>query len=866
MKIKSLKIKNINSFFGDFFIDFREFYNDIFLISGPTGSGKTTIIDAILAAIYNKTPRLSHTKDLINKNSKDAEIELIFELNQDEYKIKWRGKKRKNVEIKRVLFKNGIEIADKEKEINKEIEKILKLNFSEFTKAIILAQGKFDAFLSSKSDEKMRLLESILDVGEFEKISIRVFEEFRKIEEEIESLKKAVEEIKFEKSDLEDAKKNLTEIEKDLKFLDKEYVEYSQKFERFKEKKKLLSENLVLKEEIENLKKELENIDIEALNREFKLKEETFKQQEIEVKRKIEVLDEEIKKELLLNSLMENKKSFFKQKKKLDKEIKNLELRNEVLKKEIKNLETQKEGIAFFEDKALEKFDEVSGLFYEIRSLKEQYLNKIKDQEKLSNLIEDQEKLVENLKKEIENLEKRLEYLEAKIIVLKYENDRKNLKEGFPCPLCGSLEHPYLINPPKVEEKIKKEYLKVQDELEKKKNEFEKLKNSLEANKAYFEKIEKEITEIIDKGKKVREELNKFNLSDKDFEELKRKKEHNEKAKKQMEKLSLDLATKQTEILKNLENINQKKEDLKSLENEINKIIQRMEKINLVIENPSTEKKRILEEFEKFKMDFEKKKNEFFEFKNKFSKLKAALVEKEKLFNKNQKIIESINLEDENYEDYLNNLKQKINELNVKKGEMKKEIENIKKELLKKEELNNELLKKQKRFAIVAKLNKAIGSKDGKKFKQIAINHMIDGLIFVTNTYLKELSDSRYILTKGEDLSKIELDIIDTFYENKKRSVNTLSGGEKFLVSLSLAFALSDMIRDKVKIDFMFLDEGFGTLDAYNLTKAIDILKKASVGKTIGIISHVDMLKEEISKGIKVVKKENGKSTLLVRK
>ena len=104
------------------------------------------------------------------------------------------------------------------------------------------------------------------------------------------------------------------------------------------------------------------------------------------------------------------------------------------------------------------------------------------------------------------------------------------------------------------------------------------------------------------------------------------------------------------------------------------------------------------------------------------------------------------------------------------------------------------------------------------------------------------------------DVLEIKLNIIDRFYNNTQRDISTLSGGEKFLASLALSFGLSDSIIGKVNMETMFLDEGFGTLDEESLKKAITMLKKASLGKSVGIISHVKSLKEEIPKQIQVIK------------
>ncbi|MFZ2899018.1 MAG: AAA family ATPase [Saprospiraceae bacterium] len=160
-------------------------------------------------------------------------------------------------------------------------------------------------------------------------------------------------------------------------------------------------------------------------------------------------------------------------------------------------------------------------------------------------------------------------------------------------------------------------------------------------------------------------------------------------------------------------------------------------------------------------------------------------------------------------------------------------------------------------------LNELIGSADGKKFRTFAQGLTLERLVFLANQHLGQLN-GRYLIQKktGEEL---ELEIIDTFQANNVRSMQTLSGGETFLVSLSLALGLSDLAGQRTDIRSLFIDEGFGTLDEATLDLAISTLENLQAkGKTIGIISHVKELKERISTQIQVIKRSNGFSEVEV--
>jgi len=109
------------------------------------------------------------------------------------------------------------------------------------------------------------------------------------------------------------------------------------------------------------------------------------------------------------------------------------------------------------------------------------------------------------------------------------------------------------------------------------------------------------------------------------------------------------------------------------------------------------------------------------------------------------------------------------------------------------------------------------------------------------------------------------MDIVDRYQADAVRSLESLSGGETFLVSLALALGLSDLARRNYPIDSLFIDEGFGTLDADTLDTALAALETLQAGgKTIGIISHVEALKERLTTQIQVRKNDSGNSTLAV--
>ena len=208
-------------------------------------------------------------------------------------------------------------------------------------------------------------------------------------------------------------------------------------------------------------------------------------------------------------------------------------------------------------------------------------------------------------------------------------------------------------------------------------------------------------------------------------------------------------------------------------------------------------------------------------------------------------------------------LKQKIidadktlKRLNQEQGAISKLLEEDKKRRQKQQNLLKEISKQEEQFYGWEKLNDLLGSADGAKFRKYAQGLTLDHLIYLANQQLERLHGRYFLQRKQGDA--LELQVVDTWQADALRDTTTLSGGESFLVSLALALALSDLVSHKTSIDSLFLDEGFGTLDSETLEialLALDNLKASN--KMIGVISHIEAMKECIPVQIQV-KKQNG--------
>ncbi|KMT64002.1 AAA family ATPase [Catenovulum maritimum] len=201
-------------------------------------------------------------------------------------------------------------------------------------------------------------------------------------------------------------------------------------------------------------------------------------------------------------------------------------------------------------------------------------------------------------------------------------------------------------------------------------------------------------------------------------------------------------------------------------------------------------------------------------------------------------------------------LEQQISQQQQKLGELHQQITNHQASQNKQQGFIRQLEQLQQEHKYWAMLNDLIGSAEGDKFRKFAQGLTLEQLVYLANRQLTRLHGRYQLKRKPGD--NLELEVVDTWQADTVRDTKTLSGGESFLVSLALALGLSDLVSHKTSIDSLFLDEGFGTLDADTLDIALNALDNLNAsGKMIGVISHIEALKERIPVQIKV-NKSNG--------
>jgi len=202
----------------------------------------------------------------------------------------------------------------------------------------------------------------------------------------------------------------------------------------------------------------------------------------------------------------------------------------------------------------------------------------------------------------------------------------------------------------------------------------------------------------------------------------------------------------------------------------------------------------------------------------------------------------------------LSEINEQLKQAQIKQGQLSQTLKQDEIQRAQQQGLLNKIADQQVSVDDLAHLSGLIGSADGAKFRKFAQGLTLAHLVYLANQQLERLH-ARYQL-QCQQTDALTLEVLDTWQADSVRDTKTLSGGESFLVSLALALALSDLVSAKTSIDSLFLDEGFGTLDNDTLEIALDALDSLNAsGKMIGVISHVDTLKERIPVQIKVKKR-----------
>lgn len=931
MRPLKLSFESFNSYANKTSIDFEDFNpNGIFLITGPTGSGKTTIFDAIKYALYGVASgedrkNISNFSDFANLESPST---VTFEFLQRgvTYRIERISsyqvpKKDKNLEAdKRTLTQkttvNFYQLIDGEEKllasnttkVNEEVQNLLGIDKNQFSQIVMIAQGDFSKILTAKGSDREILLRNIFNTEVYQQLQERLKADTSQLEKEHEKnlakAKNALQDINLndqeqsdkvleylnnEKTILSHLDEIHTFIEEQNSTLNEEAHSLNSKTIKLSNKKDDLTRGLAQLESNQKIKNQInacnEYLDLHKpiLDQKKSVYDQAKKNEsEIEILRSdIPKLEDKIRRH---DSASKQVESIELEISKLDSQL--LEHKQQIELLDKKSTETQTLQNELKEKKQrLEansnKLTEINRLISEI----EQTVERKKNADVYLKRLEEEQVALEELSAKYNHSKEAYQSAEQKFNAAQAGILASKLIEGSPCPVCGSIHHPQiasLSNDVPSETKIK-ELKNTMESIHQKK---QKQSEAVTASKTKLDFENNEFKQSFTHVLSAVHLIDEFKNVD-SFEQL----VHANKVLIQ-QKSAIESQNKEKETLES--RINQTDIDLKNIEKskaETNNSIQELtnhlnrrngelsliknsgdlidiDKIKIFHENAVARLGILSNQLAQSKEEFER---ESFEFEN-----QKSLCQKLKNQIENTLCIDSSNLKDQ------------IHEIDIEQQEIRNKITEINRMInLNESPLNtikriyHDAIATEKKYNTTKTLYDFVSGKSSNSesgcisLENYVQRTYLQRVVEAANNRLAIMTDSQFVLkTKGDKKFKkkeyLDLEVTD-LYTGKDRDVKSLSGGEKFMTSLALALGFSDVIQQDaggIQLDSMFIDEGFGTLDPETLEQALRLLDQLSTNSNtlVGIISHVEELKNRIPQQIVVSKDLNGSSLEVVIK
>lgn len=923
MRPHTLILSAFGPFAGETIIDFTKFKDGIFLISGETGAGKTTIFDGICFALYGEPSGSYRKQDMLRsdfaKEDVETKVVFLFSHRNIEYKIERipsymrkskRGDGMTRQSPEAVLYQDEEILETGNYQVTAKVEELLGMDRIQYQQISMIAQGEFLKLLYAKGKERSEIFRKIFGTG--------YLYEFQ------EKIKRCHLSCKYEYSNIQDT---LLEQE-DSVYIPKDEPEYKIYKEYYKQKHQI-PEFL----DIVNRYHDRKQKEYEVLREKKEKDEQIWNEQKIVYSRMKDKTEEAKKLKLLIKELSEDEKEAKRQqrliKKQYDKiqkdapklhkkELRVVEIEKQTKQyKELENLvkkqesyqnvkqryENQREELNQKKEKEQQREKTIAEFLGQTEEIEEQYDELQKEklrmsvrEKQLKELCKDKEKYLKELvvyEKEMKIYEKiRLERRKLKDRLSDWQDQydcnqagllARTLIEGKPCPVCGSTIHPNVAQ--FKESDITQELLKnLREQTEEIDQEYNTVFSKVRQRKGMVEA--------------QRENLcRKSGKEPENFEEIDQLYEETIKEYKKIKKAFECIERQKEKIADQRDKIERSKQKQKSYDEKINELLEKIHekdilykearagifeiKKNLLyksLKEANETKQQLLDEIAKTHETADEIKNKREIIQRQEVQIIAAREEKEKNLQELTVWLEQMRSSKEEFID----LKKFESKLNREQKQIQKQtevLEQLNKQILLNKQTADLMGKKlveykeaEENYTLLKDLSDtANGEQKGKNkvsFERFVQSVYFDRILSAANQRLAVMSEQRYYLFRKEEndnkkgSSGLELEILDE-WTGKKRNIRSLSGGESFKAALSLALGLSDVIQNKkggIMVDTIFIDEGFGTLDGDSLNKAIQIIHSLSLegNKLVGIISHVEELKEQIDQKIEVYKDHAG--------
>ena len=903
MKILSIRLKNLNSLLGEWHIDLQDktyAMDGLFAVTGPTGAGKTTIFDAVCLALYGRTPRLSSvsvdSNEVMSRGTGECFAHVTFSTDEGVFTCKWgqhRSGRKSSGKLQDPVHKlehyepgkeEGTPITSGHKDTLKEVVRITGMDFMRFTRAMMLEQGEFDIFLTSDKKERAKVLELITGTEIYSAISRLVFarskeeaQAFREKNIELEAVRASfggqteeditaeleaksilLGQLKASHSRTEAERDILREIRRiqiDLDRTNNDIDTQSKRLEAFEPRRIIMD----MADRAASIEAEYTRL-VSAREAHSRCRNDCIKLQE-------SISQSEAKLSRLAGTIPALKEELSRIRSSTAESADTVLARVQGAARQYERAERDK----LTSSEALKRANNV------LNSAKAATSRRRAEGERIRDVFNEAERRLKEAYDAIKAMRAR-----TRTAVIAEE--QALLRDGEPCPVCGSREHPALIHSTEAREKSEaffRETQRLEDEYQKLEEERNKAEDSLEAARnrwsaayaaeqaaaqAWTSRIEELSTKtkaVTDSRDVLSEAIRPIGITcEADTGEiLRRAKEwaaNIRRLEEQLQTSENEVASLRTVITSAKESLEDRKAELSSLaaglealeaymsgrfrqkdfsdENEFLSALQHVKELSGL----RTEWQTLASSMQNLRENREAALRSLDE-KKAASRTEGSYEEICALFKKQEAGIIAVSGE-------ISALSQKLDSLRCQKAradELCRECESLK--------------TSAERWAA---LNKLIGSEKGDAYRVFAQKVTLELVISNANEYLRRMN-GRYTLKAKPDSEKLELSVIDREQAGEIRPTDNLSGGERFIVSLALALGLSQISGSKARVDSLFLDEGFGSLDEDALNTALEALGEVRrEGRMIGIISHVAALRERIAAQIHVIPKSEGVSVL----
>lgn len=922
MRPHKLTISAFGPYAGETTIDFDNFGTQgLFLITGDTGAGKTTIFDAITYALFGKASGNSRDDSMFRSTYAEPNVptfvELQFEYGGKQYLVK-RSPKQERPKTRGEGFTTQnaealLQIGNESpitalKEVDAKLIEILGVNFSQYSQIAMIAQGQFRELLLAETKKRAEIFRSIFKTVGYVNLQKKLQEDAGALYLQVQDKRKSAEQYVKDAACLKDSE-HADELKIAIERVKKNEMTISDIIELIKtilteeeqQKQNLDNDCEKLKGQIDSIKKQLDAVDQYNHNKEKHTKAVAEKDRREKEEKpvldrnlteakahqpEIDALTKEITQmELVMHKYTELTKCE-NDIEKNDKDIKENDVKIKKVREDFEKLEG-----------SIRKKDE------ELSSIKEQdpMAEKAKVEARLENQTNESGSIAA-LYNDLQAYNKALTSLPALQEKVKEAEDKRKkaaneydtkyhlfiaeqagylaeeLQEGKPCPVCGSTHHPQPAKkapeaPTKKElEELEKKAKELKDAVDQavtkrsnKETELATTKNALLPRisqllgeclfEAAIQKIGERQDTIQEEKKQLSERLNILNQSIQRRNTLEKELPLNRK------KLD-ELGTEKSNLSNEKTRLETQKESLEKTKNNLKKELSFATEVDAKNElNKKKNRKQGLEDnIEKAKKNREKYDNGLAQLTGEISQL-AQLIEQVPLVDVEEATAQKAALEEEEKAK-----RENITSLSTNITINNRIIKNVNTTLSELSALEEEY---QMKKSLSDTANGQLSGKERITLETYVQTAYFDRIIQRANTRLMVMSGGQYELRRrttfsGAAQTGLELNVLD-HYNGTERDVHSLSGGEQFKASLSLALGLSDEIQASaggIQLDTMFVDEGFGSLDENSLQQALKALNELTEGnRLIGIISHVADLKK-IDRQIIVSKNSQNYSTI----